>query len=314
MRSFLIPFFLLAIGTGFSTLGLADEYQQVADAFNRFVSLPISLEQPNPSCQYGQDAPTIQETAVCALTTPSELLAWTLGFDEKCRGERAETVVGEISQELSHVAQERSDILAILQASDPQIRREVCAYYVSTLSSVSDAIKNWYLSEKYLDSLRQYVETQKGISPFERAILYSYFQNGYFAINGVLAMGGQAAKCFEPFSTQLLNILHRLPNFSGTVWRGDSLTDASLQMYRPGAEISWSGFTSTTPDKRVAESFAQAGTGKRKATLFQVVSKNCVDVRGVSDKLHEQEVLCLPGTRVRVTATEAPNVIVLDEI
>jgi len=297
------------------TVVRADDYQSVANAFGRFLNSPIYLSLSNPSCRYSQRPLTeIHDTEVCSLKTPAEFLGWTYGFNENCRGNDAEKVIEEIADQLAQTSKERCDIYTILSAASPDTRRSVCEDHVSVMSgSVSKAKIEWLRSERYLDSLRRYAETQSSITSQERATLHSYFQNGYIRINGVLRSGGQTAKCFEPFSNSLLALLKKLPVFAGTVWRGASASETTLKKYQSGAEISWSEFVSTTVDRKVAESFAQTGPSGQ-GIVFKIFSKSCVDVRGVSDKLNEQEVLCLPGMRVRMIWSEPPNVIALEEV
>ena len=175
------------------------------------------------------------------------------------------------------------------------------------------ASRDWYGSEKYLDALGRYVDFQKVLGDEQRALIYEYFQTGYAHINPVLRRGGPAAQSIAPLVSALSAALVRAPRFVGTVWRGLALSAQDLAAYQPGSEITWTAFSSTSLDQGVAERFATP-QADMVPVVMELHSKSCIDARGASHKLNEAEILCLPGTRVRVVRKDAPNRIVLDEV
>lgn len=243
---------------------------------------------------------------VCALHTIPEFLAWANG--SACPLENPEGYTRELSEKLRERIWNRTEALT---RWEKRSREERLQFFSEFHPELSPGALDRDFAE-FLFALRAYVRASGRFSPEDALLFYSYFHTGYLVINPVLRAGGEASRCMDPLARELKNRLKKLEAFEGIVWRGLNLPRETVDLYRPGEIVWWPAFSSTSLSRDVAEPFANKGQGV--AVLMKIHSKECIDVRGVSDKLGEQEILCLPGTRMRVLRHEKPNVIVLEEI
>jgi hypothetical protein len=262
---------------------------QAEDKLQGALNDELPYIQFHSSCDTWADyAASLKSDYICSLRTVHEQLAWTLGVDRSCQGEKADEVVNAAAAALLERFRHREEVYESLRK----------AYGPSGL-----------------EDLARYVAFQRPLSDDERVLMFQYFQTGYLRLNPVLRQGGVGAQCLQPLVFALVSVLtHLVAPYTGTVYRGLKLSAAALAEYQTGHEFVWPAFSSTSVDRSVAQSFAVSYDADQLPVLLQLSSKSCRDVRGASDKLNEHEILCLPGTRVRVLRREPPNVVVLEEV
>jgi hypothetical protein len=98
--------------------------------------------------------------------------------------------------------------------------------------------------------------------------------------------------------------------FHGTTYRGTSMTDFDLDIYRwvwkrPNSVLEINTFTSTTTDEKVAEVFAETDDPNKYSVLFThdfpVDCDTAINIRFLSKHADEAEILLLPFTLFKVT-------------
>jgi len=103
---------------------------------------------------------------------------------------------------------------------------------------------------------------------------------------------------FLPLLKLLLNALYKFPHQKGVVYRGISRA-IWLRILKKGTIKTWWGFSSSSTSLKVLESHAFFGhSGER--TMFHVAIETGIDIRDYSAIPNENEVLLLPGTRLKV--------------
>jgi hypothetical protein len=246
--------------------------------------------------------------SLCSRSSLSQLIAWANAQD--CSEEQANAFVEEMAQALSERARNRAQAHFKWSARTAE-ERKVIASEIATQDGQTAAEVERQLNE-FLTSLEKNVTANRALDSRERVLNYTYFHTGHRLINQALRSSNEAhVRCIQPLKNELLRSFNQLQEVQGVVWRGTSLPESLLEQYQPGAEFTWASFSSTSAERGVAEGFVGNSKG---SVLFKLHSKKCLDVSGVSDKLWEHEVLCLPATRVRVKNIEAPNLIELEEI
>lgn len=141
------------------------------------------------------------------------------------------------------------------------------------------------------------------------AALGDYTGAGFREINESLRGGGSMTPDTSQRAAAVSDALSKLPDRSGPVFRGTTLTSDQIASYVPGAVHSAAGFTSTTSDPE------SAFPGN---TLFLVISKHGKDVSPYSSYA-ESEVLFDKGTQFLVTSNffspqEGKQVIIMMEV
>jgi hypothetical protein len=145
--------------------------------------------------------------------------------------------------------------------------------------------------------------------------LYAYTTNIYGKLNFALRNRDDPAKIdkYKPLGWHIVDALKKLPDYEGTVYRGDSGTHLEPSQYTKGAEIHYQAFTSTSTSKSVAKGFAGAG-----GYLFIIDVQNAKDIKAYSAIPGEEECLLAANTRFIVTqglkVTNGVNVIKLQQI
>ena len=145
--------------------------------------------------------------------------------------------------------------------------------------------------------------------------LYAYTTNIYGKLNFALRNRDVPAEInpYKPLGWHIVDALKKLPDYEGTVYRGDSGTHLEPSQYTKGAEIHYQAFTSTSTSKSVAKGFAGAG-----GYLFIIDVQNAKDIKAYSAIPREEECLLAANTRFIVTqglkVTKGVNVIKLQQI
>ena len=129
-----------------------------------------------------------------------------------------------------------------------------------------------------------------------------YTRNGYKEINGQL-ISGQNNK---PETTRAINrlneALEKIPNYEGTVYRGDSFDSDNkwfsfLNSIKNKEVFTYKGFMSTSEEKDVTQGFDTIFKG---AAIFRINSKTGKSIKDFSDNYNELEVLFKPNTSFRI--------------
>lgn len=129
-----------------------------------------------------------------------------------------------------------------------------------------------------------------------------YTKNGYKQINGQL-ISGQNNK---PETTRAINrlneALEKIPNYEGTVYRGDSFDSDNkwfsfLNSIKNKEVFTYKGFMSTSEEKDVTQGFDTIFDG---AAIFKINSKTGKSIKDFSDNYNELEVLFKPNTSFRI--------------
>ncbi|CUE73840.1 uracil-DNA glycosylase, putative [Bodo saltans] len=151
--------------------------------------------------------------------------------------------------------------------------------------------------------LRAAVQTYTGVSGL------------YAKVNAVLRMRHELTKNdlfsgITPYMAIVLRGLQCAPlvKRSLPIYRGVSLTRSQHCQFVQGVSVVWNTITSCTVDESSAVKFAVGNyapknpiIGETHPVTFVIESATCVDVHHMSQSKHEQEVILLPGTRLKVT-------------
>lgn len=142
----------------------------------------------------------------------------------------------------------------------------------------------------------------KKLDASEISAINYYTGVGYGEINQALRAGNLAElerlkPVIEAASSGLVKMSEKA--FTGTVYRGVSLSKEVSAVYAPGAHVTEVAFTSTT--RSAAEKFAGN-------TIFQIASKTGRMIDDVSHFTKEAEVLFPPGTVFRVVSKGLVNI------
>ena len=140
---------------------------------------------------------------------------------------------------------------------------------------------------------------RKGLQQDEQAAINLYTQETpfYQKLNEALRNNDQRTlQVWYSYLKLFFTALYKLPEYKGTVWRGVA-KDLSATFHENSEHVWWA-FSSCTSSVKVLKSPSFLGaTGAR--TLFNI---EVFDGRNVSEfsDLNEDEILLLPGTRLRV--------------
>jgi len=138
-------------------------------------------------------------------------------------------------------------------------------------------------------------------------VLYTYdlgycgqaSENFYMQLNEMLRRRvNEEMRAIVGYLHFILSGLRKLPNFQGTVYRGNNSAEIVRQEYTMGRQIFWSGFTSTTTDLRAALAFAG-----RNGVVFRIKINSGRAISALSVIGSENEVLLPPNACLVVTDT-----------
>ena len=151
--------------------------------------------------------------------------------------------------------------------------------------------------------------TTSGLSSADVAVLRDYTGSGFRSINESLRGGAAMSSDTSQRAEAISDALARLPDRTGPVFRGTTLSSEQIASYVPGAVHPEAGFTSTSSDPK------SAFPGN---TLFLVISKHGKDISPYSHYA-ESEVLFDKGTGFLVTSNffspqEGKQVIIMMEV
>lgn len=152
----------------------------------------------------------------------------------------------------------------------------------------------------------------------ESAAIYLYTiergeQSVFFILNRAIYLGNYSLiKPWFSFLNLFHNALAKLPIVTGTIWRGLNADD--IQYLRDNDEITWPTFSSCSFSCTVIRSLLNQGS-----ILCSIDAVNGKDIRKFARDSSQDEVLLLPGTRLRVKSKRIDRstnkfILFLDEI
>lgn len=158
---------------------------------------------------------------------------------------------------------------------------------------------------RYLNAARRTTTSNRmnthGMTDPELAGTYAYTTSdstwGYGPVNEALRSGDERRIAqFRNYKDTVNDGLARLPDFTGTVYRGTTLPEDVLAQHREGAVVTYEAFTSSSRSRDSAFSGSHR---------FVIQSKHGKQVEALSRYGREREVLFPAGTRFRVLRVEA---------
>ena len=163
-----------------------------------------------------------------------------------------------------------------------------------------------------ISNISQYVDDAKNkcnktsstLTLNESAAIYLYTMSTCFfrLLNETLrAENRSALKPWFPFLKIFINALEKLPSSKLTVWRAVALAIDHFPF--DNNMITWWGVNSTSTNINTIQSLPT-----EKSTLFTIEALNGKDITEYSAFPDEQEVILIPGTRLRII-TSASNII-----
>ena len=175
-----------------------------------------------------------------------------------------------------------------------------------------------FVNDRLKNELEEFNEKNIGtsfinLSIHEKVLIYYYTLEGYQSINEELRESKNSQ-----YETHLNNVLTKLPNFEGLVYRGLRLSNAQLKRYIDcfisNTPIEELGFCSCSESILVARLFGNA--------TFSILSKSGKSVQelsfyGSNSSQNEQEVLFRSKTKFKILDVDNNNGdinIILEEI
>eukprot|EP01012_Entosiphon_sulcatum_P059042 TRINITY_DN8330_c0_g1_i2.p1 TRINITY_DN8330_c0_g1~~TRINITY_DN8330_c0_g1_i2.p1 ORF type:complete len:793 (+),score=103.75 TRINITY_DN8330_c0_g1_i2:28-2406(+) len=151
-------------------------------------------------------------------------------------------------------------------------------------------------------------------------IFFYTFGDGDIAFYNTVndALRNQLLPEFLVFAVKhLIRALLKLPDYSGTTYRGSCLPMHGTERYVVGSVVVENSFLSSSTSADVACQFAHTGQRNRRAVLFKIQSLRGKLISQCSAFPQEDEILFLPFTRFRVISVGESGpvpVIVLEEL
>ena len=124
--------------------------------------------------------------------------------------------------------------------------------------------------------------------------------NFFVQLNELLRLREPATvRAIRPYLFFLFSALDKLPQHTGTVYRGIPASGLEIiqNRYHVGTEIWWSAFTSTTTNLNTAKSFAEGPGG----IVFRITLTDGRRIQDYSAISREDEILLRPNTKFMVS-------------
>eukprot|EP01106_Pelomyxa_sp_JSP_P001317 TRINITY_DN1198_c0_g1_i1.p1 TRINITY_DN1198_c0_g1~~TRINITY_DN1198_c0_g1_i1.p1 ORF type:complete len:190 (-),score=45.31 TRINITY_DN1198_c0_g1_i1:72-641(-) len=116
--------------------------------------------------------------------------------------------------------------------------------------------------------------------------------NFYYNLNEILrTRKREDMEAMQGYMYYLMKALQKLPNFQGTVYRGNSNIDIVKREYTIGREVYWSSFSSTSVSQSVARAFAGDS-----GVVFRIKCFTGKCISRFSAACREEEVLLPPNS------------------
>jgi hypothetical protein len=194
-------------------------------------------------------------------------------------------------------------------------RGPISGYQDVPTMSIEDAVKSIVpsipLVETYAARAIENRKQNTHLTRDESAAIYLYTmsQNFYTRLNEALRFKNRdALKAWFPFLKLFIAALEKLPSSVKTVWRG--VGENFGPDFGEGREHSWWSVNSCSLDQNTARAFADL-----EGTLFCIHAINGKDITQYSTNQEEEEIILMPGTRLRVKSAYPSNLstVVLEE-
>lgn len=162
--------------------------------------------------------------------------------------------------------------------------------------------KEWY---------RSY--SSSGGKSYEEKTINLYSQRGYYVNYNIRQ--NKIDEFDKAFIKNLDISLNIAEKYEGDVYRGIIADRGYTEELRKniGGELKWEGYTSTTKNIKVVESF-QSKNNFTEAVTFKIKSKNGYDISQYADVKGEQEVLFKRNTNFKIIDIDKNGVVILEEI
>ncbi len=180
---------------------------------------------------------------------------------------------------------------------------------------------------KYVRSYLDRELTEVKISPIadvasvlsmeERTLIYKYSEDGYESVN--ISLRKNQGKNKTEFGRLLDNVLRKLPNYRGLVFRSANLTGAELERYKEAYEkntiLVEHSFISTSKSIGIASMYG-------KSCQFTIISRTGKEIEeftkyGFHSGQNEKEILFRPNRRftvLEVTKLNNSTLILMEEV
>lgn len=182
------------------------------------------------------------------------------------------------------------------------------------LDSEADALKQLFDEKGELGTFNAILESvqsnglinrgvfkEYNLSLNELVCLKFYSLEGYRLFNKSLAVGSEKEiDSVRPLVNLTTDALDKLPPYEGTVYRATVLPENVLDEHKPGEEVSYKAFTSTSK----YQGWKQDGFGKANTFLTIESSDKGKDISWLSEYTEEDEVLFPPDTSFTVLSHE----------
>ena len=153
---------------------------------------------------------------------------------------------------------------------------------------------------KEVGTLKNLKKDFPGVPKEGLAALRYYTANGYRFVNNPLLGLSEKDEGFESLNYLLKNALEKIPNYEGTVYRGqDKLSKEQVEKLKSKNKFTFPAFTSTSKTKEDSFSYQPLS--------FIIKGKSGKSIEKVSYHPGEKEILFLPKTEFKVVSIDHDN-------
>ncbi|MEZ8233454.1 ADP-ribosyltransferase [Vibrio splendidus] len=170
---------------------------------------------------------------------------------------------------------------------------------------IADNLMDW--------ATTHHVNAEKKMVPEEYSAIKNYGRVDHDVVNEYMRAGEPEGYLSEMFGRTLKsrvfhmrNVMNKLPNYKGTVYRGSSIKNSLLEKLNIGDILHEKAFLSTSTLPSVAKNFSSAGVYEgASAAQFKIELKSAGRaINAYTFKPDEAEILAKPNTYYRVEAIE----------
>ncbi|WP_435250152.1 ADP-ribosyltransferase [Vibrio sp. nBUS_14] len=174
-----------------------------------------------------------------------------------------------------------------------------------TQQQIADNLMDW--------ATTHHVNAEKKMVPEEYSAIKNYGRVDHDVVNEYMRAGEPEGYLSEMFGRTLKsrvfhmrNVMNKLPNYKGTVYRGSSIKNTLLDKLNVGDILHEKAFLSTSTLPSVAKNFSSAGVYEgASAAQFKIELKSAGRaINAYTFKPDEAEILAKPNTYYRVEAIE----------
>ncbi len=232
----------------------------------------------------------------CFHKTMTDLLPWIYKCDLQISSQMFKINQQGIQLQLAHSRYQYDSLVN----SSGEVREQI-AKKISSSWSATETIRR----------LKAELDEAKNLTLEENTFLNLYRKSIYRELNAALRddqsnatwrqlLGLSNTTCVQLLVEKFNHGLSKLPIYRGNVWRGLVLNETDLNEYSQNKILNWPAYTSTSAQEDIAQTYSDP---RRKEGKLGVIFKinirhnSCHDISGTNPGY---EILCLPGTKVRV--------------